>query len=134
MCGLEVPDLEALGERLRRRGVAALGVATNTMRPEMTEARTRAFAERFGLKGPLALEPGDEVYRAYGALIRDLTWVPFPRQFLIDGEGRVVYASGRHDPAALWRAVERLGSPPSLQGSGRRRGSASSKGAGHGGS
>lgn len=76
------------------------------MSPAMTPERTQAFMQRVGIRTPVALDVDASVYRSYDALQRAGAVAPYPRQYVIDGAGRVVYAANRHSPTAVRRALE----------------------------
>lgn len=97
-----------MAREYEKRGVAVLGVASANMGP-MDESRTRNFVTKVGIGGAVALDTTAQVYQSYDRLVRGGAAVaPFPRQFVLDAEGRVVYASPRYDPAALRKVLDSL--------------------------
>jgi len=89
----------------RDRGVAFLAVATAEMGP-VDRDETRRWAKNMGLTMPVALDLTVETYRRYDPLAGANRVAPFPRQFVVDRQGRLLYGSRRYDAVALRRALD----------------------------
>jgi len=100
-CRDEAPSLERLYGQLRDDGFELLGVSIDApgARDEI-----RAFRDEFGISFPILVDPGKEVYRAYGA-------TGVPETFLIDAGGNLVerFVGPRNwDEPRYARALRRL--------------------------
>jgi peroxiredoxin len=82
-----------------------LGVQASGFHGTLESARQ--FAELTGVTFPLFLDDGsfDEWDWAAGV-------APFPRQVLLDRDGRVAYIASEHDAAALIAAIEAVIAEP----------------------
>jgi hypothetical protein len=74
-----------------------------------------AFGLRLGLSFPLLVNEDASVYRLYNGE-RAPRVAPFPRDVVVDPEGRVAYFSALYEPHALSQTLERM-----LSGTGVRR-------------
>jgi len=78
-CREELPDLQAVWEAYRERGVVFVGIAY-----QEEVSSVQGAAAEFGLTYPLGLDVGERTATAYG-----ITGVP--ETFVVDPEGRVAY-------------------------------------------
>lgn len=96
-CRAEMPDLQALYDTGRDRGLVVLGVNL-----QESAVAVSAFATRYNLAFPLALDTDGAVARLYGIL-------PLPTTYFIDATGRVrSRVQGQAPPAVLRRETDRL--------------------------
>ncbi len=78
-CREEIPSIEALYQRLKGREFEMLAVSVD----REGERVVRPFAEKYGLRIPVLLDPDNKTYRLYG-----LTGVP--ETFIVDKTGAVI--------------------------------------------
>jgi peroxiredoxin len=100
-CRDEAPSLERLYGLLRDDGFELVGVSIDA--PGAAD-EIRAFRDEFGISFPILVDPGKEVYRAYGA-------TGVPETFLIDAGGNLVerFVGPRNwDEPRYARALRRL--------------------------
>lgn len=79
-CRTEAPLIEALGNRLRSKGVIVLGLNVRNV-----SDKARAFIREYGLTFPSLRDGNGDVMAAYGA-------TGVPETFVIDRKGRVAVA------------------------------------------
>lgn len=83
-CKEETPALQVAYQKLRDQGLMIIGVDLRKQErpgPE-GDADVRAFAERFGVTYPIALDVGGETARAYQVL-------PLPTSYIVDQSGTI---------------------------------------------
>ncbi|MBC8139142.1 MAG: TlpA family protein disulfide reductase [Fibrella sp.] len=103
-CIKELPDLVATQEKYASRGFTIIGLADNND-PRLTEAQYRkalqVYIENKGINYPNVPIP-EGIKQAYGIEV-------FPTTFLLDKEGKVVYATvGPINPAEVGERIEKL--------------------------
>ena len=93
-CVREMPSMEALFQKFKRRGFTVLAVSLD----ETGAAIVKPFLKKYQLTFPVALDPESRIAGMYGA--RDL-----PSSFLVDAQGRVIAAAkGERD----WYSAEAI--------------------------
>jgi len=82
-CRAELPELVALDQRLRGRGLTVVGVSVDR---DLPADRIRAFADRRKVAFTLWRDPGEALAGAFGV-------TQLPATYLIDAQGRVVWSA-----------------------------------------
>jgi len=78
-CRLEAPDLQAVWQEYRGRGVRFLGVDETD-----DEFAAQGFIREFAITYPSVFDPS-------GSLADDYGFIGLPATYVIDGQGRIVY-------------------------------------------
>ncbi len=92
-CQRTFPYINAWHEKYKNQGLQIIGIHTPEFEFEKDIENVREAAERFGLEFPIVLDNDYGTWRAYN----NSYW---PRKYLIDIEGRVVYdhiGEGKYD-------------------------------------
>jgi hypothetical protein len=101
VCSLEFPDLENnIHQRYQNEGLSVVGVATGAFGEQASTIED--FVQQTGVTFPVVWDA--DTYRQWGwpAAI-----APFPRQALLDENGRAVYLASEHQEGALEDAIRR---------------------------
>jgi cytochrome c biogenesis protein CcmG/thiol:disulfide interchange protein DsbE len=96
-CNEEAPALEAVAKKYQRSGLTVVGIDE-----QESQARAQAFASKYGLTYPIALDSN-------GALGDELGVEATPTNIFIDRDGNVSSVHvGEMSPAAMDAAVKRI--------------------------
>jgi len=88
------------------QGLVAYSISSSIIGPENEEQLT-AFADTMGLTMPVLFDPSPNTYNDYYIEVAD-AFSPYPRQFIIDKDGNIAYASSNIDIPAMTDVIQAL--------------------------
>lgn len=80
-------------------GLKAVAISSSTIGPE-DPVTLAAYIDGMGLTMPVLLDVDTSVYQDYMIADPD-AFAPYPREFIIDGDGTVLYTDGSLDTDAI---------------------------------
>ncbi len=111
MCGPEFSDLEVtIWQTYQADGVVVLGIDRGE-----SAAIAADFADQFGVTFPILADPAGTSATYVDYLIHNCA-SPFPRDFIIDPDGRVAYRSCDYDPLLMTGVIDDLLSSLDVEG------------------
>ncbi len=93
------PEIDAIAEEYRERGVRLIGVDSNVKEVAAPD-KIRAYRERTGIGFPILLDPGNRLADRFGAKTT-------PHIYLVDKRGEVLYTGAVDDDAHQKLAPEK---------------------------
>jgi peroxiredoxin len=101
VCNLEFPDLQVLYQQRSAEGLVVLGIDAGGLGGGEATSHVQGFLDQTGITFPVFWDDG-----TYG----DWGWppatAPFPRQAVIDRDGKVTFIASEYQADALQAAVE----------------------------
>ncbi len=85
-CRREIPDLVALQEKFKSKGVEVVGL---TVEEPALEGRVRAFAKQFSINYKLGFSP-EEVFFLHNQASGNDPRAPIPQSFIFDKNGKLI--------------------------------------------
>ena len=100
-----MPTLDTeIYQRYRDRGLVGWAVSSSTLGPADPDDLA-AYVDGLGLTMPVLLDVNGEMYADYEITVPG-GFAPYPREYLIDRDGTVLYASPNIDTDAIATVLE----------------------------
>jgi len=100
-----LPTLEtSIWQPYKDEGLVFFSISSSTIGAEDPDALAD-YVDAMGMTMPVLLDVSADVYQQYNFQVAE-GWAPYPREYIIDRQGIVIYTSPTIDAAAISAVLE----------------------------